>query len=93
MCRSPKLVTARKYNAWFSNGPYQFDTKLCDESHVLRDPKSGRSRAILIVPARGTILMTATPTLNCIEDIFGTALQVWRSAGFFDFTQAVVRLR
>lgn len=59
---------------------------MCDESHVLRDLKCGTSRAVMLVKAQSTMLITATPTLNCIEDIFGTALQVWRGAGYFDFS-------
>ncbi len=58
---------------------------MCDESHVLRDPKGTVSRAIMVVPAKHIILMTATPTLSRVEDNFGTAVQVWRAAGFHDF--------
>ncbi|KAK4038432.1 hypothetical protein C8A01DRAFT_37613 [Parachaetomium inaequale] len=38
------------------------------------------------IDAWATILVTATPTLNSIEDYFGIILQIWRRAGFFDFT-------
>ncbi len=82
--RRPR-VRVRKYNAFVAECPYTWGVKVCDESHVLRDPKCGTSRAVMLAKAQSTMLITATPTLNRVEDIFGTALQVWRGAGFFDF--------
>ena len=40
----------------------------------------------MLAKSDATVLITTTPTLNCVEDIFGIALQVWRGAGFFDFS-------
>ena len=79
-------VQVRKYNAFIAERPYTWGVKVCDESHVLRDPKCGTSRAVMLAKAQSTMLITATLTLNRIEDIFGTALQVWHGAGFFDFS-------
>ena len=76
----------RKYNSRVAACPYTWGLKVCDEAHVLRDPKCGTPRAVMLAKSDATVLVTATPTLNCVEDIFGIALQVWRGAGFFDFS-------
>lgn len=59
---------------------------VCDEAHNLRDPRgTAASRICMALSSRAKILVTATPTRNKIEDIFGLTLQFWRGGGFADF--------
>ncbi|KAL2022150.1 hypothetical protein VTK56DRAFT_5979 [Thermocarpiscus australiensis] len=61
-----------------SDVPFRFGLAVFDEAHMLRSPRRGIPRAAMLVSARRSVLITATPTLNRIEDFVGLALHVWR---------------
>jgi len=84
--RQRKDVPLRKYNIHLADVPVEFALLICDEGHYLRDPRRRTSRACMLVNAESTVMMTATPTLNRVSDIFGLATQLWRRAKFFDYS-------
>jgi hypothetical protein len=55
-------------------------------AHCIKNPLLGTSRMVMRMPGHMTVLVTATPTLNSVEDLFGMVLHFWRRAGFYDFT-------
>ena len=69
-----------KYNVWVSQVKVTRGMMVCDEAHNLRDPRGTIARMCLALPCRNKIRVTATPSLNKVEDIFGPALQIWRSS-------------
>jgi hypothetical protein len=69
-----------------SDAKFKASFVVMDEAHVVKDGRNGTSRSAMSIDAWVTILVTATPTLNPIEDYFGIILQIWRRAGFFNFT-------
>jgi len=81
-----ELVDVRKFNIWFTRVEFTWGIMVCDEAHNLRDPRgTAASRSCMALSSRAKILVTATPTRNKIEDIFGLTLQFWRGGGFADF--------
>ncbi|KAL2151413.1 hypothetical protein VTH82DRAFT_6511 [Thermothelomyces myriococcoides] len=53
--------------------------------HV-KDTKNATSRTSMLVPGHMTVLVTAMPVLNSMEDFFGSMLQIWRRDGPSDST-------
>ena len=73
----PKVVVMN-YEAMLTKGLYDLikewrpEIIICDESHLLKNPKSQRSRLVYDVAkeAKHRYIMTGTPILNSPEDIF-----------------------
>jgi SNF2 family DNA or RNA helicase len=62
----------------------KFEFLICDEANVLRDPRRRTSRACMMVNAVSTVMITATPMLNQVDDISGLMMQGWRRATFYE---------
>ncbi|KAK4151717.1 hypothetical protein C8A00DRAFT_35617 [Chaetomidium leptoderma] len=84
--KSATVAEAFKFRQYLSDAKFKASLMVLDEAHNVKDPKNGTSRATMLLPASAVVMVTATPTLNSIEDYFGIALQVWRRSKFYDFT-------
>ena len=74
-----KQSVVRNYVLKLSDGTFpcpSFEVVYCDEAHYLRNKTMTFSRLVQQIPKNGVVMMTATPTLNRIEDIRGLAFQV-----------------
>lgn len=84
--RRREKVAAHRHVMFLSSSPFQPSFVVLDEAHNVKDPRNAYSRSTLLLPGYMTILITATPVLNSVEDYFGLILQIWRRAGFYDFS-------
>ncbi|KAL2172939.1 uncharacterized protein P884DRAFT_303954 [Thermothelomyces heterothallicus CBS 202.75] len=84
--RGSDKVSFNRYRMFLSDGSFKASIVVLDEAHNVKDPRNATSRTSMLIPGHMTVLVTATPVLNSIEDYFGLILQIWRRAGFFDFT-------
>ena len=84
--KARQIVTLTKYNMHIADVEIKFEFLICDEAHVLRDPRRRTSRACMMVNAVSTVMITATPMLNQVDDISGLMMQGWRRAKFYDFS-------
>lgn len=50
----------------------QWDLRICDESHFVKNPKAKRTEAVLSIPAKRKLALTGTPILNRPIELFTT---------------------
>ncbi|KAK4234390.1 hypothetical protein C8A03DRAFT_37843 [Achaetomium macrosporum] len=80
------IVTTRRFVMRLTDVYFMASFVVLDEAYTVKKPRNAVSRYAMLLPAHMTILVTATPVLNSVEDYRGLCLQIWRRAGFYDFT-------
>ncbi len=58
----------------------KFARLICDEAQLIRNPASTYNRFVGMVPKKAVHMVSATPTLNRLDDIKGFVIQMWRNA-------------
>ena len=64
-----KELQADRYDMHIADIDIKFEFLICDEAYVLRDPRRRTPRACMMVNAISTVMITATPLLNQVDDI------------------------
>ena len=62
---------------WTSQCGYEFERKVCDESHTLRNPQTLLSEGVKQTRSVNLIYLSATPILNHCREIGGILTQIW----------------
>ena len=83
---STREVDIRILGLVLARHEFRFRCAIFDEAHLLKTANSTIARMCRLIPASVRILMSATPTLNRVEDLQGLAAQLWVNGGLPDFT-------
>ncbi|KAF4996847.1 hypothetical protein FDECE_12283 [Fusarium decemcellulare] len=86
--RGPKGGKVLNKGVYLNISNAQFNWVICDEGHLIKNPNSVSHKLVKMLPREALLIVSATPLLNHLNDIWAYINLMWRQAWPFKYSKA-----